>query len=114
MSRWHAIWARFAAWLRPVSSAGSVDPLVALMTVMAENQRLTMANHEKQLALFAEWLQLFKQPSGQPEDQRPNRDEEEIRDMLELSAEMGNPEAADILADEKRLSAYIRYSRASQ
>jgi hypothetical protein len=90
------------------------DPSVELMRVMAENQRLQQENHRKQIELFEQWLGLFKQPAADPNLPGPSQSDADIRDMLELSAELGNPEAADILADEKRLSAYVRYTRASQ
>jgi hypothetical protein len=83
-----------------------------VIQLMLENQRDQLAILQEQQATFNRWLELFKPPADNPAP-GPDRQEQDLREMLELSAQMGNPEAEDILADESRLKAYIRYTRAS-
>ncbi len=83
------------------------DPTLAVLESLAKNQAKQAELFQAQIGLFEKWMAMFQQPSGSiPTD--PDQRAEEMREMIALSARMGNDDAIDLMQDADRLESYIR------
>jgi hypothetical protein len=89
------------------------DPIYDVLILFLQAQRDREVSIQKQLEVLQTHLEMFKAaPAGQDLTTTPAT-EDDLLNALELAAEMGNPEASEVIADPDRLREYIRYYRAS-
>lgn len=98
----------FSLFSRPAA-----DPIYKLAEMLILQQREQQLTVQKQLEVLQTHLEMFKTPAMGPDMPSAVASEDDLMDSLELAAELGNPEAAEVIADPDRLREYIRHYRAS-
>lgn len=98
------------AWGPPLPTPP--DPHLAVVEQLLGIQREQMTLFAKQQESFQQWLTLFQPQESVPIG--PDQQEEQMRDLVELSATLGNPDAVELLADKDALKRYLTLARISQ
>lgn len=99
-------------WWRKVWGEPEPDPVLLVLDRMVSSQEKQAELFQAQIGLFEKWLAMFQAQPNPVAD--PATQETEMRDLIALSARMGNDDAIDLMKDEAAMESYIRLARQNQ